>query len=195
WLLGKMGRNLHMPNSTWLVSRELTDATGPWDSTLFVDDDGEYFCRVLLQSDSVRFVPGAKAYYRASGSGSVSYIGRSNRKLEDQLRSMKLHIGYLRSLEDSDRVRAASVKYLQNWLPHFYPERVDLMEEVRRLASELGGRLEEPGLSWKYSWIKSVFGWRVAKRAQHILPQVRWSAARAWDKALLRIESRGLVLS
>jgi glycosyltransferase involved in cell wall biosynthesis len=189
WLLRKMGQNLHMPNSTWLVSSELTDAAGPWDTELFVDDDGEYFCRVLLQSDGVRFVPQARAYYRASGSGSVSHIGRSDRKLEDQLRSMKLHIGYLRSLEDSERVRAASVTFLQNWLLHFYPERLDLVEQAQQMAHELGGQLETPSLSWKYSWIKTLFGWSLAKRSQDVLRQLRWSMARFWDKALFRLET------
>ena len=80
WLLRKMGENLYMQTSTWLVSRELTEAAGLWDTRLLSDDDGEYFCRVLLASDSVRFVPEAKSYYRAPGAafgGSLSYIGQS----------------------------------------------------------------------------------------------------------------------
>ena len=31
WLLRKMGENLHMQNATWLISRELAEAAGPWD--------------------------------------------------------------------------------------------------------------------------------------------------------------------
>src|SRR6185295_3439259 len=48
WLTRKMGRNLHMANQSWLTSRELAEAAGPWDERLSLDDDGEYFCRVLL---------------------------------------------------------------------------------------------------------------------------------------------------
>ncbi len=36
--------------------------------------------------------------------------------------SMKLHIQYLRSLEDSERVRKACLAYLQNWYWAFYPD-------------------------------------------------------------------------
>src|SRR5271168_1163157 len=54
WLLRKMGGNLQMQTATWLVSRELTEAAGPWDTRLSHDDDGEYFCRVILGSDGVR---------------------------------------------------------------------------------------------------------------------------------------------
>src|SRR5437868_5807116 len=99
WLLRKMGQNLYMQTGTWLVSRELTEAAGPWDVRLWKDNDGEYFCRVILASDGIRFVPDAKSYYRAAGFKSVSFIGRSNKKLESLFLSMKLHVRYLRSLE------------------------------------------------------------------------------------------------
>ena len=41
WLLRKCDQNLHMQPATWLVSRELTHAAGPWDVRLSLDDDGE----------------------------------------------------------------------------------------------------------------------------------------------------------
>src|SRR5262249_9071868 len=48
WLYRKMSENLHMQTATWLVSRKLTEAAGPWNTELQVNNDGEYFCRVLL---------------------------------------------------------------------------------------------------------------------------------------------------
>ena len=190
WLLRKMEQNLHMQTATWLVNRELTEAAGPWNTQLLGDDDGEYFCRVLLASDGVRFVPKARVYYRASGAGSLSYIGRSERKMVAQWKSMESHISYIRSLEDSDRVRAACLKYLQNWLIFFYPDRPDLVSNAKEMARALGGRLQQPKLSWKYSWIRTLFGWSLAKRAKVVLPEVRWAMARSWDRAMSRIENR-----
>jgi len=192
WLLRKMEQNIFMQTSTWLVSRELTEAAGPWNTQLLYDDDGEYFCRVLLASDGVRFVPEARVYYRASGFGSLSHVGRSDRKVEALWHSMQLHIRYLRSLEDSQRVRAACVNYLQTLLIYFYPERLDIFEQAEQLAGDLGGQLEVPRLSWKYSWIKAAFGWRPAKRVRLFLPDVRFSLVRYWDKALFRVENRRL---
>lgn len=190
WLLRKMEHNLHMQTATWLVSRELTQAAGPWDISLLSDDDGEYFCRVLLASDSIKFVPEALVYYRSTPN-SLSYIGRSAKKMEAQWRSMKLHISYLRLLEESDRVRTACVKYLQNWLDNFYPERPDIVNQAKELAISLGGKLEIPRLSWKYVWIDAVLGRTAAKRARIYLPKMKWSFQRFWDKALFRLENRG----
>jgi glycosyltransferase involved in cell wall biosynthesis len=190
WLLRKMAQNLHMQTATWLVSRELTEKAGPWNTRLLGDDDGEYFCRVLLLSDTIQFVPDARVYYRASGASSLSYIGRSDRKREAQWHSMELHIDYLRSLEDSARVRAACVQYMQNWLIFFYPERLDIVQKAERKATELGGHLNPPHLPWKYIWIKAIFGWALAKRAQVFLPRVRWSLMRLWDKVLFRVNKQ-----
>ena len=190
FLMRKMGQRVFMQTAVWLVSRELTEAAGLWDTRMFVDDDGEYFCRILLASDGIRFVPEAKVYYRTVGTTSVSHIGRSNRKLEAMWRSMQLHIRYLRYLEDSERTRAACVQHLQNYLIAFYPVRPDIVEQIRQLASELGGRLEVPQLSWKYSWIKTLAGWHWANRAQLILPQLKWTLIGFWDSVMFGIETR-----
>jgi glycosyltransferase involved in cell wall biosynthesis len=184
WLIRKIAQNLHMQTATWLTSRELTEAAGPWDIQLGCDDDGEYFCRVLLASRGVRFVPGGGVFYRVRPSSRLSHIGYSDKKKGDQLSSMKLHVKYIRSLEDSDRVRAACITYLQNWLSVFYPERPDMVAELEALAVSLGGRLEKPQLGWKYAWIKDLFGWGAAKRVQIELPQFRLAVVRAWDKAM-----------
>jgi glycosyltransferase involved in cell wall biosynthesis len=191
WLIRKMGQNLHMQTATWLVSRELTEAAGPWNTQMLGDDDGEYFCRVLLASEGVRFVPESRVYYRQSGAGSLSYIGDSARKKDAHWRSMELHISYLRLLEDSERVRRACIQYLQNWLLVFYPGRPDIVQRARELAHSLGGDLSEPSLSWKYAWIKQLCGWNMAARARSFLPRLRWAVLRSWDKALFALENRG----
>jgi glycosyltransferase involved in cell wall biosynthesis len=162
WLLRKWENNLHMQTATWLVSRELTDAAGPWNTKLLGDDDGEYFFRVIRASRGVRFVPDAKVYYRVSGASSLSYIGRSDAKREAQLYGMELQIGYLRGLADDARVHKACVTYLQMWLTNFFPERMDLVARMKKIAAELGGELREPELTWKYVWIQKVFGWAAA---------------------------------
>jgi glycosyltransferase involved in cell wall biosynthesis len=188
WLLKKLGENVHMGNSTWLVSRELAEAAGGWDTRLHYDQDGEYFARVLLASEGTRFVPGTGSYYRFTGGGSVRTIGKSDRKKDSLLLSMKLHIQYLRLLEESDRVRKACLTYLQNWYFYFYPERPDLVAELQSLAAQLRGRLEVPRLRSKYAWMAPVFGWKVAKRAQMAVPNWKVLLQWQWDKAMYKLE-------
>jgi hypothetical protein len=103
---------------------------------------------------------------------------------------MQLHIQYVRSLDDSARVRAACVKFLQNSLLFFYPERADIVEQATQLAETLDGRLQTPVLSWKYSWIRQIFGWTAAKRAQVAMPKYKWSLIRSFDKALFLMKNQ-----
>ncbi len=193
WLLRKMRENIHMQNATWLVSRELAKTAGPWDPRLQYDQDGEYFCRVLLGSEGTRFVPGTGIYYRASGINRISLIGNSDKKKDSLLLSMKLHIQYLRSLEDSERVQKACLTYIQRCYRNFYPERPDLVQEAQQLAAMLGGRLEIPKLSWKYRWIQKLFGWSMAKEVRQRWNQYKSSVMRSWDKALFRLEGGTMV--
>lgn len=188
WLFRKMDQNLHMQPDAWLVTRELTEAAGPWNERLWRDNDGEYFCRVVLASDGIRFVPDAKSYYRQSGCNSISHIGRSKKKLESLLLSMQLHVACLRSLEDSPRTRRACVRYLQTWLHNFYPEMPDMVSQLERLAASLGGHLEIPRLSWKYSWIQKSLGWNTAKQARRTMRAFKESLVRSWDKAMFKLQ-------
>lgn len=199
WLSRKLEEGSCMVPCCWLVSRQLTEAAGPWDTALSYDDDGEYFCRVLLASDEVRFVPEARVYYRSSRPGSFGYLGHSEAKRDSMWRSIQRHIENTLSLDDDRRTRLACITYLQRYIAEFYPNRPDVVKQAREMARSLGGRLSFPRLSWRlplvgetqvpYSWIKAVFGWRAAKRARLYLPALIWGAVRVGDKMLFRIES------
>jgi len=189
WLLRKLGQNIYMQTASWLVSRELTEAAGPWDVRLLGDDDGEYFCRVLLASEGVRFVPQARVYYRAFRFNTLSYVGHSAEKIRAHWLSMQLHVRYLRSLEDTPRVRAACLQYLRDSFICFYPESQDIVRDASLLAAELGEPLGVPRLSWKYWWIERLFGWGLAKEVQVWLRKLRWSLERGFDGILLRIQA------
>jgi glycosyltransferase involved in cell wall biosynthesis len=189
WLVRKMGENLHMQTATWLTSRTLAEAAGPWDTRLLSDDDGEYYCRVLLASEGTRFVPETGMFYRVTPSSRLSSIGNSDRKKDAMLVSMKLHIQYLRLLEESERVRKACLTYIRNWYPNFYPDRPDIGAELQELATQLGGHLEAPRLNWKYGWMKPIFGSKATKWAQRTIPEFKASCVRSCDKAMFRLEA------
>jgi glycosyltransferase involved in cell wall biosynthesis len=167
WLVRKLGQNLHMQTATWLTSRQLADAAGLWDTRMQYDDDGEYFCRVLLASKGTRFAGAARVYWRDVPGARLSYIGTSNRKMDSLLLSMKLHIQCLRSLEDSLRVREACRAYIQNCAMSFHPDRVDIRNELQEMARDLGGEMQLAGL------LKPLFGEAFAWRAQLTLPHFK----------------------
>jgi glycosyltransferase involved in cell wall biosynthesis len=189
YMLRQAELNVWMPNCAWLVSLELSEAAGIWDTSMCVDDDGEYFSRVILKSNKIRFVPEAKSFYRYSGSGSVSYIGLSDAKMDAQWRSLEIYISRLLALGNDSRTRHACVNLMGTWLPQFFPSRVDLVNRAVLAADELGERLELPSLPRKYDWIRALFGWKLAKRVQLLLPRARWSVCNLWDRILNALAS------
>jgi glycosyltransferase involved in cell wall biosynthesis len=190
WLVRKMEQNVFMQTTSWLVSRELTLAAGPWDTRLLADDDGEYFCRVIGLSDCVKFVPGAQTFWRNTGVHGLSYLGLSQEKIKAHFVSMESQIAHLRKLEDSSRVRAACLRYLQNFLINIYPERRDILKQAQQLAAALGGTLGAPALSWKYAYVQKVFGWGVAKRMRLFLPNLKRGLGIFSDKIMFALEAK-----
>jgi len=173
WLYRKINLNLWMAIESWLVSRSLTLTAGPWNENLTLDDDGEYFCRILSQSSMVKFVKDARSFVRRGYRGLSSIWKIDNEKLESQFFSLKSHIQKLLFINDSRRNRDACLKLLTRWSILFYPERIDLFEDLCTTARSLGGDLSTPQLNRKYSWIQHIFGYRIAKKAQYCLPIVK----------------------
>jgi glycosyltransferase involved in cell wall biosynthesis len=189
WILRKLDNNAWMGIESWLISRKLTELAGPWDERLSVDDDGEYFCRVVSASEKIRFIPEARCYCRTWTSGSMSsHFETSDKKMESQFLSISLHIGYLMALENSERARAACLKYLQRWFIYFYPEYRGIVGRAEQLARSLGGELSIPSLGWKYALIRNTLGWAMAKKMRRVAPKVKLLARINWDKVLDKLE-------
>lgn len=175
--------NVHFQTDAWLVSRELTNAAGPWTDSRSPDDDGEYFCRVAMHSTSIKFVPNASSYYRIGDYGSVNNA-RTHAAMKALFGSKAKCIRYLLALEDSPRTRDACLRLLQDWLPNFYPEHPDIVAEAHSLATSLGGSLVKPTIRWKYRPIEWLCGYERAMRASYALPRWRSTLERRWDQWL-----------
>jgi glycosyltransferase involved in cell wall biosynthesis len=191
WCVRKFEHNAHIQTATWLISRQLTEKAGLWDTRLLSNDDGEYMARIMKASDAVKFVPGAKVFYRVTTTSRLSYVGQSKAKVEAQLLGLQLQMQHLLELEDSERTRAACVQRLQTWFGNFYPERADVMLRVEQLANDLGGKLELPSLNWKYLWMQKLFGWCAVKKFRLRYRRLKSAVIRFWDLILFHVESRG----
>jgi len=44
-------------------------------------------------------------------------------------------------------------------------------------------------LRWKYAWMKPIFGWKIAKRAQRLLPQMKSALGVYLDGIMYRLET------
>lgn len=141
WLLDSWQGGGMMQTACWLVPRQIAENAGPWNETLISNpnDDGEYFCRVLLQSQGVAFCPINGVFYRSSIPGSLS------RRVDDDAVESSFHTADLYEQHvtnaglGNDFGAALRRNYL-NLIYQFHPSRKDLVKKAWHNAIRLGGK-------------------------------------------------------
>lgn len=167
WLaLNFAGRGM-MPPAAWLTPRAIVDAAGPWDERLTLNDDGEYFCRVLLASAGVRFCAEAKSFYRSNLAGSLSRR-RSETAWRSALLSQELCIRHLLAAEDSPRTQRAAADLMQRLAYAAWPDAPAIAARAEQLAREHGGSSLRAGGGRVFRGLAALFGWRFARRLQEL---------------------------
>lgn len=68
----------YFPPHVFLTKRDVIDKAGLWNEGLEINQDGEFFTRVLLAAQSVKFV-NVNAYYRKSDNDNVSLVSSAER--------------------------------------------------------------------------------------------------------------------
>ncbi|MBI5771148.1 MAG: glycosyltransferase family 2 protein [Verrucomicrobia bacterium] len=165
WLaLNFAGRGM-MPPAAWLVPRTLADAAGPWDERLTLNDDGEYFCRVLLRSRGIAFVADARTYYRSNLAGSLSRR-RSDAAWQSAFLSHELCEKHVRAAEDSSRTRRACADLYVRLAHAMYPACPLLVAECEQRIGRLGGSPLRPGGGRAFRIASRCLGWKLARRLQ-----------------------------
>ena len=166
WLaLNFAGRGM-MPPAAWLVPRALTDAAGPWDERLTLNDDGEYFSRVLLASAGVHFCAEARTFYRSNLVGSLSRC-RSETAWRSALLSHELCAQHLLAHTNNTTTRRACADLFQRLAFAAWPESPGVVAAAEAAVGAHGGSGEQPGGGRLFQFTKTIFGWKAARRLQH----------------------------
>jgi glycosyltransferase involved in cell wall biosynthesis len=174
--------HLMMHPAAWLVPRVIVDKAGPWDEDLTLDIDGEYFCRIVLASEGIKFVEPARCYYR-SGIGSsisqtVSAAGRWS-----QWRSLEKCAWFLRERENSPAVCAALAARYQRLAYESYAVAPDLAARAEERVTELGGTDVRFPAGPLLRPIVSLLGWRACARLRELVYRTGYKRLRvAWRR-------------
>jgi glycosyltransferase involved in cell wall biosynthesis len=138
WLICSLSGGGMMQTGAWLAHRDLIRAAGPWDESLSLHDDGEFFTRVLLQADRQIFVPGPQVYYRVV-SGSLSRK-RSRAAIESAYRVCQSRDKHLLAHRDDQKARRAIATQYAQFLYEFSFVAPDLGRAVRERMDELNAK-------------------------------------------------------
>lgn len=163
FLLLHTSGGLMMHPAAWLIPAELARQAGPWDESLSLNDDGEYFARVVLASRTLVHAPDSLTLYRSGVPRSLS-SRRDPRSLDSLYRSCVLVAAHMKEAEDSPRVRRALADYFMRLAHVVYPEAPGLSRLAEAESRALGGSILEPPLGRKQALLARWVGWRLAKR-------------------------------
>lgn len=154
-----------MQCALWLIPRPILEQAGLWDERLSLINDFEFFARVLVHTEGVRFTLGARLYYRSGLDESLS--GQHSREhVESAFRSLMDGTQHLLDREDSSRTRQAAANMLQHFIYDYYPHHPDLRAKVRTRIDELGGSDLEPKGPPGFEMLRPLLGWKLARRVE-----------------------------
>jgi len=149
---------------SWLSPKTLLDKAGWWNEDLSVDDDGEYFCRVILESKQIIYVPDAINYYRKYRSNTNLSAGENIGAMRSRLLASELKWKHLKAKSANPLIDAAMAKVFMENAVTFYPQFMELYRVADKHVKELGGIAYVPVVGGKgIEFIKKIFGWRAAK--------------------------------
>jgi len=160
WMGGGM-----MHGAAWLIPRSVADQAGPWDESLSLINDLDFFPRVLLASRGVAFCPEARTYYR-SGAGASLSGQRSPAACASAFRAMRNSREALLRAEDSPRTRLACATTLQRFLYWVYPDGREYIAETEAEVRRLGGTAVRPTGGRLFQLISKIAGWKRARRLE-----------------------------
>ncbi|MFC3415139.1 hypothetical protein [Algoriphagus hitonicola] len=157
-----------MQPAAYLTHRSLIDKAGPWDESLTINQDGEFFTRVLVNAEQVLYEAQGKVYYRSPGESNVSQQ-KSERAMKSLLESYRCYEKEVLKIEDSERVRIALKKVYQKFVYDVYPQYPDLIKKAESLMDSLGVREKTYTGGPKFQQLSKILGFKNALRVKRCL--------------------------
>jgi glycosyltransferase involved in cell wall biosynthesis len=158
------GAGMMMPG-LWLCSRQIVERAGPWREDLTLNNDAEYFCRIVLSARRVLFCPGARVYYRSGLPGSLS-SHKTAASFQSNFKVLEACQRHLLAVEDSDRTRR-SLSMRWQLLAHVsYPYAPAFANRCLALGLKLHAERLPPNGGPTFNLVSKVAGWKVARRLQ-----------------------------
>ena len=167
-------RHSMVQGACYLIPRHLIESAGPWNESLSLINDFDFFPRVLLRATNLLFCHEPLLHYRSGLPGALSGT-KSAAAWLSALTALISGTHELLSREASPRTRRACSRAYEEFVYASYPDVPRLRKQAWAKVRELGGPYFEPQMGPRLRALSSVVGWRVAFRAARAM---RWAVQR-----------------
>ena len=159
---------------SWLTPAYLINKAGFWNEELSVDDDGEFFCRVLLASKGIAYNYRALNYYRMHTKGANLSAQRNKSAMYSTFLSTQLKEKYLLSATTNAHARTAIARLYLDIAVSCYPSFYDLSKKAEIKVTELGGCSSRYYIHTPiYRIITPLLGWKTSALMAHYKNKLR----------------------
>ena len=151
-----------------LLPKTLIEKAGLWNESLSLNDDLEFFTRIMLHAKKIIFNHEAVLAYRSGVSGLSSHIGKD--AFNSLFISIELSLKMaLNRYGNRDMVRKSCANMWQGFIYDVYPLHPDLIKKAQGHLS----KLPAPSIAYPCGGytklLVNVFGWKMAKKIKQII--------------------------
>ncbi len=168
-LIGPHFGGMIQPNA-WLTPRDIIDKAGPWNEMRNPDDDGEFFCRVLLNAQGIIYASHAINYYRKFKT-STSLSAQNNREaIANIFKSAELKAQYLLAKTDCKEAKMALSRLFWEVAINAYPKFINITNSAIAKANKIHS-YKPKNLYTHTSFYKlttKYFGWKTSAWISYI---------------------------
>lgn len=148
---------------SWLTPRKIIDKAGLWNKNLSTDDDGEFFCRVVLAAEGIKFSNTGLNYYRKFNTGQSLSAQRNQKAIESIILATNLKFSHLKEKTDNPIVNKIFSRHYWWTGVNAYPQLKNLSKQCIQKAKHLnyGGEKYVGGPVGHL--LSNILGWKIVR--------------------------------
>ncbi|MDB4919636.1 glycosyltransferase [Mucilaginibacter sp.] len=150
------------PNA-WLTPVGLIEKAGLWNEELNLDDDGEFFCRVILASEGIKYSAAGTNYYRKHTTNNSLSAQKSLNAYESMLLSVNLKYSYLKERSSNPILEPIFARHYWEIGVAAYPQYKELSKNALDKAVAYDYRGEKYKAGPVSTFLSKIIGWRLVR--------------------------------
>jgi glycosyltransferase involved in cell wall biosynthesis len=168
-LYGVNGNGSMVTIHSWLTPKTLIEKAGPWNEAISVDDDGEYFCRIVLSANGIVFTDHIYNYYRKYKNGTNLASKRSLQAMESTFNALALKEQYLMTKKIEPKVQLTFALAYFKLAVDCYPTYKALSKKILKKAKLHLQKQPKLYVGSKVAdFVANTISWKLARHIQSL---------------------------
>lgn len=151
----------------WLIPESLIKQTNGWNEKIRINQDGEFFYRLLTKVDKIYFDNNSICYYRIANPNSISTGYRRKINLKDYFYTLETYKESVLSLTNTTAAKNEIAKRFMQFAFNFYPGDKIYTKKAYDISKAFGKSDVSPTSNRFYDIFVKIFGWKAYTIIRH----------------------------